>query len=140
MSFAKGEHNLSSADMSNLKTVLRSVREKGNISKVEVAAWSDREHLATANLPKMDRDLAYRRLQTVKNTLKKNIGSMNYIGLYNMAENANWVGRFFHSSEAELNAVFAKKETGALERQELEIIKREGTPSKAIVVLKVRKK
>ncbi|HAZ11491.1 MAG: hypothetical protein A2X86_10935 [Bdellovibrionales bacterium GWA2_49_15] len=138
--FPKGGHALNTSDMQKLKSVIKTTKAKGSITKVEVAAWSDMEHPMTADLPESSRELAEMRLKSVKKVLHSELGKMKYISEFNMAERANWLSRVFNTSNAELDAVFAKKEKGALERQDFLIIRREGAPSKAVIVLKVHKK
>ncbi len=140
VSFAKGSHKLPGKHVEMLRELVRKAQARGNISKIEIAAWSDKEHPSTGTLSKAGRTLADKRLKTVKDVLRRDIGSMSYIGTYNMAENAHWLGRVFNTSEAELDAVFAKKEVGALDRQDFKLIKRDGKPSKAVVIFKIRKK
>ncbi|MBI2520925.1 MAG: hypothetical protein HYV97_10925 [Bdellovibrio sp.] len=140
ISFDTGRHELSSSDMQKLRTLIQEAQARGEISKVEVAAWSDVKHPTKGDLSKSSRDLADRRIKSIKTTLRRDLGKMKYISSFNMAESANWLARFFNTSEAELDAVFAKRENGALEREDFLIIKREGAPSKAVVVLKVEHK
>ncbi|MEK6623900.1 MAG: hypothetical protein AABY86_02965 [Bdellovibrionota bacterium] len=141
ITFDGGEAKLSTSDMDKLRSLIKEAQAHGKISKVEVAAWSDSAHPTKMDLSKPSRDLADRRIKAVKTTLRRDLGKMKYINSYNMAESANWLSRFFNTSEAELDAVFAKKaDAEAMEREDFLIIKREGAPSKAIVVLKVEHK
>jgi hypothetical protein len=140
LNFDQGSSNLNSTNLTTLNKAIADAKAKGKITKIEVAAWSDKDHLVTGDLPKADRTLADRRLDTIKQDLKASVGQMKYIHEYNMAENSNWVGRYLHSSEAELDAVFAKRETGTLARPDFALIKSGGSPSKAVIIFKVRNK
>ncbi|HAZ12843.1 MAG: hypothetical protein A2X86_21765 [Bdellovibrionales bacterium GWA2_49_15] len=139
LTFAKGDPTLSAAETTKLRTIIQHALMTGDITRAEVAAWSDLPHQENENLSQPNRDLADMRLQSVKNELSKDVGSTKKISLHNMATTSHWLGRNFHSSEAELDAVFAKKTSDAMERHAFKLIKKDGAPSKAIVVFKVRK-
>ncbi len=138
ISFAKGDFILSRAETTRLRTIVQDAQKTGRITKIEIAAWSDEDHPELTSLSKPSTDLALQRIQSIKIVLKKDVASVTPVTAYNMAENSSWLGRLFHSSEAELDAVFAKRETGELEHQDYKIFKRDGAPSKAVVLFKVR--
>ncbi len=140
LTFAKGDFRLSREESEKLKAFSNSVKSKGEPAKIEVAAWSDEEHQEGVNLSKPFRDLARMRILAVTDQLNKEFGNLKYIGTYNMAESVQGLGRYYHSSEAELEAVFAKKETGTLEPQDFDLMRKDGAPSKAVVIFKINLK
>jgi hypothetical protein len=138
LTFDLGRSEVSADDFKTLKQAVSDARASGRISKIEVAAWSDKEHPISGDLSKADRDLAESRLSAIKKDLRSSVGRMKYVHEYNMAENSNWVGRHFHSSKAELDKVYATHTKGQLTREDLALIKAEGAATKAVVILKVR--
>lgn len=138
VTFEAGKSQLSSEEMKSLNKAVTDAKTKGKIDKIEIAAWSDNDHPVTGDLSKSDQSLAEKRLDSVKRELKRDIGHMKYVHEYNMAQNSNWVGKLLHNSEAELDAVFAKKSSGKLEREDFALIKSNGAAKKAVVILKVR--
>jgi hypothetical protein len=60
------------------------------------------------------------------------------ITAYNLAEGSNWLARTFRTPEAELDAVFAKKESGSLVREDFDLIHQNGGPSKAVVIFRTK--
>ena len=140
LTFDEGAGGMSADEVTKLSKAVADAKAKGKISRIEVAAWSDKEHPVTGDLSKADIKLAHDRFEAIELNLRKDIGHMRYIKSYNMADNSNWVGRHLHSSDAELDAVFAKKEAGHLARQDFALIKEGGKASKAVVILKIRDK
>jgi hypothetical protein len=138
LNFTNGSYELNSDEETKLKTAIGDAKVKGKIVKVELAVWSDKDHPTTGNLPKTDEKLANERIEAVKKALKQDLGHVRRIEAYNMAENVSFVGRHFHSDEAKLDEVFSKSAPGAIAREDFSLIKKEGAPSKAVVILKIR--
>ena len=138
LTFEKGSSKLSPEQQRELSKTIVGAKAKGNITKIEIAAWSDSDHPKTGDLSSEERMLASKRLNTIKADLRRDVGRMKYIHEYNMAENSNWVARNLHSSKAELDAVFAKKETGTLERADFSLIQSEGAATRAVVIVRVQ--
>lgn len=138
ITFTNGGQTLSSTELSKLRSALNTAKSKGEITSIEVAAWSDKGHPLKGDLAKPDRELAEKRIETIKQDLTKD-GLNKHISSYNMAENANWLDRNLHSSKAELDATFAKKDKSALAREDFELIKEYGAPSKAVIIFRIRK-
>lgn len=140
LNFEQGSSKLSDQELQKLKTAIRNTKQTGEISKAEVAVWSDKEHPMTGDLSKEDQKLAKDRIDSIKEALRNETSIFERISSYNMADNSHWLGKRFHTDEAELEAVFAKKEKGALARKDFEMIQKEGGPSKAVIILNVKEK
>jgi hypothetical protein len=140
LNFDQGSSKLNDAELLKLKTAISNAKLYGKISKVDVAVWSDKDHPMSGNLPESDQKLAKERIKSVKEGLRDETSIFERITSYNMTDNAHWLGRRLHTNEAELDAVFAKNEKGALERKDFEIIKKDGGPSKAVVILNIKEK
>ena len=138
LTFSKGSSKLNASDLSELKACAERAKNKGDIDKVEVAVWSDKQHPVKGDLAKWDRRLADDRITLIKDELRKQIGRMETIKTFNMAENSNWLGRSFHTDEAELDTVFAKNDSDALDRGDFNLIREDGAPRKAIIVFKLK--
>jgi hypothetical protein len=121
-----------------LKPIHSSAQNKGKISKIDLAVWSDKDHPLVGTLPESDENLADDRIDSIKNAIRKNYGRYERVKSYNMSGNASWLGQNFHSDEAKLDAVFLKNERGALAREDFNIIKKEGAPSRAVVIFKIK--
>lgn len=140
ITFNQGKSNVTNEDISRLRSAITDAASKGKLEAIEVAVWSDKEHPISGDLPKVDVKLAKQRIDTIKKTISKDLGRKETVKSYNMAETTNWLGRYFNTKEAELDAVFAKKEADSLERNDLALIKKDGAPSKAVIVMKYREK
>ena len=140
ITFPMGGYNLSSEEVTRLEKAVNDAKAKGKITKIELAVWSDKEHPATGELPKADEKLANNRIKAVKHALHKEVSRLDRIKAYKMAENSHWLGRYFHSSEADLDAAYSKSGTGELARADYSLIKQDGAPSKAVVIIKVQEK
>lgn len=138
LTFKRGSDELPDSEKMKLKQAINEAKGKGEIAKAEVAVWSDKDHPATGNLPRADEKLASDRIEKVKDVLNDDLGALQSVDAYNMANNASWLGRNFHTDEAKLDAVMAKQEPGNLARKDFLIFKREGAPSKAVVLLRVK--
>jgi len=137
--FDKGSANLSAASQESLRNLVTTIG-MANISRAEVAAWSDKDFPRTgSDLAKADRDLADQRVTKINDYLKSNLNfsAMN-IKNFNMAETSNWLARTFRTDEAELKSVFSKEAVAPMARADFNVMVREGAPMKAVVVF-VRK-
>jgi hypothetical protein len=138
LSFPNGSSVLNAAEMDRLQKGISSAQNKGKISKIDLAVWSDKDHPLVGTLPESDENLADDRIDSIKNAIRKNYGRYERVKSYNMSGNASWLGQNFHSDEAKLDAVFLKNERGALAREDFNIIKKEGAPSRAVVIFKIK--
>lgn len=140
VTFEKGRSQLSTEDLTTLNKAVKDAQVKGKIEKIEVAAWSDNQHPMTGSLSSSDQRLAGDRLDTVKRDLKRHIGKLKYVHEYNMATNSNWIARNLYTDKAKLDEAFAKNEATVPAREDFDLIKAEGAPSKAVVILKLERR
>jgi len=140
VTFQNGSYTLSAQEIKKIKSGIGSARKLGKIGRVEVAVWADKEHPVSGMLSIADRNLAQERIKAVNRVLRKDLGRMHRISTYNMTENAHWLGRHLHTNEAELDAVFAKKEPDAMDRKDLALIRENGAASKAVIVFGINMK
>lgn len=139
LEFTPGMASLSSYDQAKLSKLLKTAKSKGKITKVEVAVWSDKMHPSQGkDLPEVDRKLAKSRAINIEKSVQKDLGHYRYVKVFNMAEGTHWLAKVFDRSEAELDSVFAKKHKGAIKRENVKIIKDDGGPSKAVVIVTVK--
>jgi hypothetical protein len=129
---------LSISDQEKLSKMVSMAKDTGEITKIEVAVWSDKQNPAKGDLSKSDRELAANRAIHIKEIIKKDIGHTRHIKVFNMAEGSNWVAKMLRTPQAELNSKFAKRGKDSLEREDFQIIKREGAPSKAVVIFTIK--
>ena len=138
LTFSNGSSDLNTAEIEKLQKGIASAQSKGKIDKIDVAVWSDKDHPIVGNLSENDENLADDRIESVKGLIKKNYNRFERVKSYNMSGNASWLGQNFHSDQAKLDAVFSKNERGALAREDFNLIKKDGAPSRAIVILKIK--
>jgi hypothetical protein len=138
LTFSSGSSELNSAEIERLQRGIKSAQSKGKIDKIDVAVWSDKDHPVVGTLSENDENLADHRIDSIKTAIKKNYNRYERVKSYNMTGNASWLGQNLHTDEAKLDAVFAKNEKGSLAREDFNIIKREGAPSRAVIILKIK--
>lgn len=134
--FAHGNAVLSEADKATLRNLVNQAREKGVIDQVTVAAWADKALPAKGKkLTDTDRDLAQHRADAIKEYLKEAM-KVSDVDTYNMAEDSNWLAKTFNTTDAELKAMFQKKNASIpITNAEHQIIRNEGGPSVAMIVV-----
>jgi hypothetical protein len=137
VTFDRGQSTVKPEDRKRLKEAVKSAKNRGDLERTEVAVWSDKAHPGQGELLEADRDLANDRISAVKEILNEELGTLDFVSEYNMAESTNWLGRMFNSSEAELDSAYARDEALPMDRHGLRMIKEEGAPSKAVVILKI---
>jgi hypothetical protein len=58
-----------------------------------------------------------------------------------MAEDSNWLAKTFNTKDAELKSVFSKKGTDTpITNTEYHLIKEEGGPSEAVLIVELKKR
>ncbi len=128
----------SSALSESARAVIRNVilHEQDPNARVTIAAWSDRALPAPSHLLSGD-DL--RLADARANAMAEYVAEIwkpANMAMYNMAENSNTLAQTFHTPESELSSEFAKR--GAefpVTDHELQVIKRVGGPSVAIMTI-----
>lgn len=138
LEFAQGQSSLSLLDQQKLSDLVKTAKAKGEITKIEMAVWSDKELPIKGDLSKADIKLANQRAEHIKEILKKDFGHTRHVRIFNMAEGSHWVASVFHTSEAELDSAFGKRGKDTIKREDFQIIKNEGAPSKAVVIMVVK--
>lgn len=139
LTFDKGVSALSADNQQKIRDLVTAIGME-NITRVEVAAWSDKEFPKKgADLAKADRDLADQRVSKINDFLKTDLNfSALDIKTFNMAETSNWLARAIRTDEAELKSIFSKEAMAPMARADFNVIAREGAPMKAVIVF-VRK-
>lgn len=137
LGFDEGSSALTSGHKEELRKVVREARKIGGIRKIMVAAWSDKA-LPQENqrLNDTDRELAAKRAEAISDFVSLELGVAK-VDAYNMAESSNRLASLFHAKDAELKSIFTRKgaEAPPVTNAELQMIKSEGGPSSAVVVL-----
>lgn len=140
ITFESGQSTLYADDLTKIKNTLARAEAAGKVGVVEIAVWSDKDYPVSGALSKEDRQLADTRTYALKEALHKDLTAGKWIKAYNMADGGNWLTRTLNTSEAELDSVFAKDDSTSVGREDFDLIKREGGPGKAVVIVEVKNK
>ncbi len=132
IAFEKGSASLNDEGKASLRKMVDDMRARGDLDKVKIAAWSDRQFMPNADLPKADRTLAKDRITAINNYLKDDLDVSN-TDTFNMAERSNWLARLFRTEDSELKSVFSRADT-PISDDEFQLIKSNGSPSHAVVI------
>lgn len=133
VSFETGSAVLTQDSKKELADVIAKSRTEGKIDEVQVAAWSDNPVPRNGEeLSKSDQKLAEKRAEAVKEYLKNSL-KVSDVDSYNMAERASFVARMFNSTDAELKTELSRG--GDVSREEFQVFKDNGKPSKAVVLV-----
>ena len=117
-----------------LNALIKEARTKGKITEVQVAVWSDNPApRAGEELSKPDRELAESRAKTVQKYLKQHFKAS--VETYNMAERASWLARTFETENAELKSEIGHGGDSPMSKEEFQVFKSNGQPSKAVVLV-----
>lgn len=134
--FSKGNADLTDVAKDKMRTLVDNAKKDGGIKKIKVAVWSDQDSPAKTrkDLPKEDRRLAESRGDNIKNYLKSDL-DVNRVEVFNMAEGTNWLAEMLGTEGAELREAFANNKYKGKVNPEVLIIRDQGGPSKAVLVL-----
>jgi hypothetical protein len=144
--FNAGQDTLTKAEAEELREAVKDARDDGAIQRVEIAAWADSAAPTTGNLSVNERSLAMKRAEQIKSELRKISGEFGDIKVYNMADGSHWLSRTLNAEEAELDSVFGRRNEAQqaqqeiMDREDFEIFKDNGEPSKAVVLFKTQEK
>ena len=118
-----------------LDQLLREATLNGRmIQEVQVASWSDNPAPRKGErLSKPDRTLAERRGDAVKKYIRAN--SKAGVTNYNMAERASWLAKTFDTSDSELKAEMGQGGNRRMSRDEFQVFKNGGQPSRSVVLV-----
>lgn len=136
VAFEDNSSELSDMERANLQSMVQEAKDMGPIRKVKIAAWSDKDLPDTGfELMEFDRDLAKNRELAISRFLKSEY-KFKTINGFNMAESSSWLARTFNTQEAELKSVFSKRGAATpVSTEEFDLIKNEGGPSTAVVII-----
>ncbi len=120
-----------------LDALVKHAQMNGNVDEIQVAVWSDNpapRH--DEQLSKDDRTLADLRGSEIAKYVKRH-GNAKVV-VYNMAERSSWLAKAFDTADAEL-----KYEIGhdykTMSKQEFQIFRDNGKPSKAVVLVVMKR-
>jgi len=136
ISFNKKSAELSDRGRAQLKDLTNRARGRGELGEATIAAWADQDLPYTGSLSKEERDLADQRAQRISEFLKYDCG-VSSSDTFNMAENSNWLARVFRTDDARLKSAYSKR-SEPLNDSELEIIRHNGGPSTAVVIVRAK--
>lgn len=134
--FQPGSAMLSDADKATLTNLVTDARATAKIDEITVAAWSDRAFpRGGTKLSDADRDLAEKRADAIEEHLDKQL-QVTDVDTYNMAEDSNWLAKTLNTDDAELKSIFTKRGSRTpVTNAEFHLIRNEGGPSEAVVVV-----
>lgn len=134
LSFDTGSSTLTNESKNKLKNIVKEARNKGTIDEVQVAVWSDNPTpRAGEQLSKSDQGLVNNRINGIHAYLKRL--NVSDVDSYNMAEQASWLARVFHTDAAELKSEIGRGKDMPMSKEEFQIFKRYGDSSKAVVLV-----
>ena len=134
LTFPVSKASLSADAKSKLRELIKDANVNGKIAEVQVAVWSDNPApRKDEELSKTDRSLAEKRALAVRNFLKHN-GKVS-VSSYNMAERASWLARTFDTTDAELKSEIGPGGDRPMSKEEFQVFKNNGNPSKAVVLV-----
>lgn len=136
--FTKGSSTIGMNDQAHLRELVMDSIAKGLNSKIEVAVWSDKAHPKKGSLSKADIQLAEYRATQIKNYIQMDQGHTRNVSVFNMADGSHWLARTFRTNDAELDSAFAKRGTSQIKRDDFRIIKNEGGPYKAVILVTIK--
>lgn len=133
VTFERGSHRLPDSAARAIRQLVDRAERNGGIQDVEIAVWSDRDLPLKNDLSRAQQELAAKRILAISRYF--NSVGVAFVDSYNMAERSNWLARMMGGSEAELKSSYAKAGGSHLNDEELQLIKRHGSPSKAVIVV-----
>lgn len=133
ISFEAGRAVLTKESETKLKNFVKEARKSGTINEVQVAVWSDNPAPRKGEeLSKSDRELAENRARAIEHCLKRH--KVADVDSYNMAERASWLARMFNTDAAELKSEIGRGQEASMSKEEFQVFKINGEPSKAVVL------
>lgn len=146
VAFDNNSAQLAASEKAALRNLISDIRLRtanypghAEIRNVTLAAWSDKALPSdSSSLSARDRDLAAKRLDAVNQFLKDELAVRESVDEYNMASKSNWLARTFNTRDAELKNRTKQTSARADDRPEFDVIRAEGGPSNAVVVVQMR--
>lgn len=135
ITYEAGRSALTSESKSKLSSLVQGARASGKIDEVQIAAWSDNPiPVDNQALSKLDRSLADRRANTLRDYLKKPL-KVDDVVLHNMAERSTWLSRTFETDDAELKSEITRGAYAPMSKEEFRVFRANGKPSNAVVLV-----
>lgn len=128
---------LTADDKEKIKSMVETAKENGELERVSVAVWSDKEFPAPEgqSFTEEDRALTQERIDLIESYLKEDL-NVSGVETFHMGKESNRLAQFFNTDEAELKSIFAKKEGEPLVSQhEFQSFRDEGGASQAVIWL-----
>lgn len=132
--FNKGQRALNPKATEGVERSITTASSQGEIDKVDVIVWSDREY--PANGQKLDRvqtDLADGRGESIKNYINRHAPSAD-VNIVNMAERPSPLAKLFNTEDAEMKRKLTNLGFTPGPNNEFET----GRPSSALILIQVK--
>jgi hypothetical protein len=137
--FDHNSFSLTDSQKADLNKLVKSAREKGEIDKVKVLAWSDKEYVANkAQQSKRDIVLAGNRLSEVKKYINDQLQVAD-VESYNMAERPTALEELFKTSDAKVKDHAEKVGAAPRSKRETGLFGEKGESSKAVLMVFLKK-
>ena len=137
ITFESGKATLTTDSENKIRELVNEARAAGKIDEVKVAVWSDNPAPREGEeLAKTDRELAKARVKAIEKCLKQH--KVTDVEAYNMAERASWLSRVFNTDAAGFKSETGRGKDAPMFKEEFQIFKENGSPSKAVIVSLVK--
>lgn len=137
--FDKNSSALDQNSRRKLRNKVQSLKQGDRLEEITIAAYSDRNYPPKADqkLSDRDKDLADKRIESVKEAVSDLEGIGIDVESYNLAKDPNPIQKFFGTSDQKLKS---KMKGNNIEKapQNLSLITEEGEVQTALVVFKVK--
>lgn len=140
VNFIKGGSALTEAETLNLKALYERASNLGPVARILVVAWADKEGLkSNEKATEAQIVLAQKRAEVVKDVL---VGlSQRHVESVNMAKDAGWIAKTFHTKEAEIkDAVKFPSAANETRKALATLLLQQGGLGKAVVILELEPK
>lgn len=135
VNFIKGGSALSEAETLNLKALYEKSGRNAPVERILVVAWADKEGLKSEDKANASQvSLAQKRAEVIKQ-LMGDLSNKPVLS-YNMAKDAGWIAKTFHTRDAELKDALKFPDAADEQNRALaEILQQQGGLGKAVVIL-----
>ena len=130
--FDEKQTSLTDSYRKELASLVNDARNKGEIQKVKVMVWADRDYPPSGQAaPKSDVALADKRSEEVKKYLKEQL-NVPEVETYNMAERPGTLAHFFGTSDAQVKETAEASGAAPRTKDETGFFGLKGQTSKAV--------
>lgn len=137
--FNSGDMNLTDDQKKDIAQAVSTARQKGEVEKVKVLAWSDKEYpQREVKYAKSDVDLASNRLDQISSYLKDSL-DIGTVHTFNMAERPNKLQKMLDTKDAKVKARTEAEGAAPSTSEETGIFGLKGQSSKALVLIFLKK-